>query len=67
MTVNLGSADRLLRLVIGFALLAFAVGIIAPGSGYNWIGWLGIVAIATAVFARCPLYSVIGLRTCSAH
>jgi len=64
MDVNLGTVDRVLRLILGFALLAFAVGLIAPDSGYNWLGFIGFVPILTAVFARCPLYTLIGLRTC---
>jgi len=66
MTTNVGTVDRIARLIIGGALLAFAIGIIAPGSGYNWIGWLGFVLILSAVFATCPLYSLIGMRTCAA-
>ncbi|HZP78647.1 MAG TPA: DUF2892 domain-containing protein [Pseudolabrys sp.] len=67
MTVNLGTIDRVLRIIVGAALLTFAVGIIAPDSGYNWLGWLGAVLIFTAIFAVCPLYSLVGLKTCAAH
>ena len=33
MTINVGSFDRLARLIVGAALIAFALGYIAPGTG----------------------------------
>ena len=44
MTVNVGSFDRLARLIVGAALIAFALGYIAPGTGWNWVGWIGVIA-----------------------
>ena len=67
MTTNVGTIDRVLRLIIGAVLLCFAIGLIAPASGYNWIGWIGVVPILTAIFASCPLYSLLGIKTCSSR
>jgi hypothetical protein len=64
MSVNIGTLDRILRLVIGAALLYFAF--FAQRNGYNWIGWLGIIPIGTALVGNCPLYSLLGIRTCQA-
>ena len=64
MSVNVGTFDRILRLVIGAALLYFAL--LAQPTGYNWIGWLGIIPIVTALVGNCPLYSLLGIRTCRA-
>lgn len=64
MTVNVGTFDRILRAVAGFALIAFALGYIAPGTGWNWVGWVGVIPLATAVFGTCPAYSLLGLSTC---
>jgi hypothetical protein len=64
MTTNVGMADRIVRIVIGIALIAFALNYFYPDTGYNWIGWIGVVPIVTAVFGTCPLYSVIGMSTC---
>lgn len=64
MTTNIGSIDRLLRILAGIAALAFALGFIAPGTGWNWLGWIGIVPIATALMGNCPAYSLLGLSTC---
>jgi hypothetical protein len=61
---NIGLADRVVRIVVGCALIVFALGYLAPGTGYNWVGWIGVVPLVTAVFATCPLYSLVGLSTC---
>jgi Protein of unknown function (DUF2892) len=63
MTVNVGTIDRIARVVLGLALIAFALGMVAPGTGWNWVGWIGVVLILTAVFSTCPAYSLLGLST----
>jgi hypothetical protein len=63
MSVNVGMVDRIARIAIGLALITFALGYIAPGTGWNWLGWIGVVAIATALIGNCPAYSVFGLST----
>jgi hypothetical protein len=63
MSVNVGMVDRIARIAIGLALIAFALGYIAPGTGWNWLGWIGVVAIATALIGNCPAYSVFGVST----
>lgn len=64
MAKNVGGIDRILRIVVGLALLAFALGFIGKGSAYAWLGWIGIVPILTAVFSFCPLYPLLGINTC---
>ncbi len=66
MTTNVGTIDRIVRIVVGIALIAFALGFIAPGTPYAWIGWIGVVPLLTALVGSCPLYSMIGLSTCPA-
>jgi hypothetical protein len=44
-------------------LLAFALGYLAPGTGWNWLGWIGAVPILTALFGTCPAYSLFGMST----
>jgi DUF2892 family protein len=63
MTVNMGTFDRVARLAVGVALLAFALGYLAPGTGWNWVGWFGFVPIITALLGNCPAYSVLGCST----
>jgi Protein of unknown function (DUF2892) len=67
MTVNVGILDRAIRIVIGALLIAFAIPYVFPNTGWNWVGWIGIVPIITAVLGYCPAYSVIGFSTCSAR
>jgi uncharacterized membrane protein YdbT with pleckstrin-like domain len=63
MRPNMGSLDRIIRGVAGLALLAFALGLIFPGTGWNWLGWIGVVLIVTALVRICPAYTLIGVRT----
>jgi hypothetical protein len=64
MMKNVGTIDRVARVVFGALLLAFALGYIAPGTGYNWLGWIGIVPILTAIVGFCPAYTLLGMSTC---
>ncbi|MFG5407749.1 DUF2892 domain-containing protein [Piscinibacter sakaiensis] len=56
---NEGTLDRVLRIVTGLVLLALA----ATGSVGAW-GWIGLVPLATGLMGWCPLYTVLGIRTC---
>ena len=64
MSINVGIVDRVARFIIGLVLIAYAIPIgFAPGN-WNWLGWIGIVPLATAIFGICPLYTLIGVSTC---
>ncbi len=52
MHANVGTLDRLLRVVLGIALIVLA-----------WLGWIGLIPLLTGVVRTCPLYSVLGIRT----
>ncbi len=58
MKQNVGGIDRILRLVVGLALIAW--GVVAQ----NWWGAIGIIPLFTAAIGWCPLYPLIGLSTC---
>ena len=60
MKKNVGSIDRVIRILIGLALLA----LVFVGPQTPW-GWLGLVAIATAGMSWCPLYTLLGIKTCA--
>lgn len=68
MTVNVGSVDRILRLIIGLVLIALPfVGIFAPvnAGALMWVSIIvGLVLVATAGLKFCPLYRIFGMRTC---
>jgi hypothetical protein len=59
MKTNIGTTDRILRLVIGLVLV-----VLAANGTIGWWGWLGLVAVVTALVRFCPLYAVLGIRTC---
>jgi Protein of unknown function (DUF2892) len=61
MTKNIGSIDRVLRVALGFALLAFAI---FSSHAYAWVGYIGVVPLLTALMGNCPVYSVLGMSTC---
>ena len=60
MKANVGSADRIVRALIGLGL----IGATLAGAIGAW-GWIGLVPLATAVFRFCPAYLPFGLSTCS--
>jgi hypothetical protein len=59
MEANVGTIDRILRIVVGLGLIgATLLGLIGV-----W-GWLGIVPLATGVFRFCPAYLPFDMSTC---
>ena len=63
MKANVGTLDRAARIIVGLALIAFAV--MATGVAWSWVGWIGIVPLVTGIAGRCPTYSIFGINTCS--
>jgi hypothetical protein len=58
MVKNVGMVDRAIRAVIGLALIIWAL-----SGGPVW-AWIGVIPLLTAIFAVCPAYSILGIRTC---
>ncbi|MBI2518099.1 MAG: DUF2892 domain-containing protein [Opitutae bacterium] len=59
MKANIGTLDRVVRLVLGLFVLAL---------GYyfqSWWGLIGLLPVLTAVFRFCPAYLPFGLNTCA--
>lgn len=56
---NVGTADRIVRAVVGLAL----IGLVFAGPQTAW-GWIGLVPLATAAVGVCPAYLPLGLSTC---
>ena len=63
MKPNMGKLDRVIRIIAGLALLAFALGLGFPNTGWNWVGWIGLVPLLTALVRVCPAYNILGIRT----
>ncbi len=66
MKQNAGNIDRIIRVVIGLVLLAFAwTSWGDTGSAMTWIAAIaGIVALFTGVIGWCALYTIFGINTC---
>jgi hypothetical protein len=62
MKQNVGGIDKVLRIVVGLALLSLLF--LGEGST-KWLGLIGLVPLGTALMGWCPLYSLIGLSTCA--
>lgn len=57
--INEGWIDRLLRVIVGFALILLTV--VGPKTAW---GWLGVVPLVTGAAGYCPLYALLGISTC---
>ncbi|WMW82510.1 DUF2892 domain-containing protein [Undibacterium cyanobacteriorum] len=59
MKMNVGGLDRVLRIVVGLALIG------ATLAGWlNQFGWIGVVPLLTGIFRFCPAYTLLGIKTC---
>jgi len=59
MKANVGGIDKILRIVIGAALIAWVL----LANGPVW-AWSGVVPLATGLFNFCGLYALLGINTC---
>ncbi|MFT7288007.1 MAG: hypothetical protein ACI87W_002122 [Halieaceae bacterium] len=59
MSVNESGVDRTLRAFAGLIMLS----LVAVGPQSLW-GLVGIVPLATGLLGHCPLYGIMGWRTC---
>lgn len=56
---NIGTIDRVLRILVGVVLIALA----ATGT-IGWWGWIGVVPLLTGLVRTCPAYSLLGVNSC---
>lgn len=59
---NVGGIDRVLRVVLGLALLAGFF--LNADATYRWAYLIGIVPLLTGLMGTCPAYSLFGISTC---
>ena len=59
MNKNVGGTERIIRIVVGLALIASAL----MGAFTPW-GWIGVVPLATGIIGWCPPYAIFGFNTC---
>jgi len=58
MKFNVGGIDRILRIIVGAALIA----LVFVGPQTPW-GWVGVVPLATGLIGWCPAYLPFGLSS----
>jgi len=58
MNSNVGGIDKILRIVVGLAIIAWGY------ATQNWWGAVGLVPLLTATVNFCPLYPLLGINTC---
>ena len=61
MQINVGSLDRIVRIVLGLILLSLPLWLDSP---WRWLGLIGIMPLVTGLAGRCPGYCLLGLGTC---
>lgn len=61
MNTNVGSVDKIVRLVM--ALVLFSLFFVLSGD-QKWFGLVGFVPLLTGLMNWCPLYSIFGINTC---
>lgn len=55
---NMSGYDRVFRILLALFLITFSI----SGQIGSW-GWIvGLVLLATASLARCPMYALLGFR-----
>lgn len=59
MKLNEGAVDRILRVLVGVAVLS----LVFIGPKTPW-AWLGVVPLLTGLIGFCPLYAILGANTC---
>ena len=58
MRSNVGIVDRILRVIVGIALIS----LVFVGPKTAW-GWIGVIPLAIAFIGFCPAYRLLGIRT----
>jgi hypothetical protein len=58
MKKNVGGIDRILRLVVGLAVIGWGV------YAQNWLGAIGVIPLFTALIGWCPAYLPFGISSC---
>ena len=61
MKKNVGSADKIVRIVLGLGLLSLLFLLEAP---MKYLGLIGFVPLLTAMMGWCPLYTLLGIDSC---
>ncbi len=58
MNRNIGTADKIIRLIVGIIIIALGI------YYRSWWGLLAVIPLGTAVVGFCGLYPLLGINTC---
>lgn len=58
MKMNVGKADRIVRIVLGLVIIGIGVWL------KSWWGLIGLIPLGTALINFCPIYRLLGISTC---
>ena len=57
MKTNVGGIEKIIRIVVGIALITW----VTASAGPVW-AWIGIAALLTGLFSYCPAYALFGCK-----
>jgi hypothetical protein len=57
MTCNIGKVERIIRGIVGIAVIVWGV------MEQNWLGAIGLIPLITALIGWCPPYALLGINT----
>ncbi|TCS82489.1 YgaP family membrane protein [Tepidibacillus fermentans] len=59
MKQNVGTIDRIIRVILGVILLA----LLFTDISFRNFGWIGVIPLLTGAIGYCPLYSIFKIKT----
>ncbi len=60
----MGSADRIIRLIVAAIIAVLFLSGSITGTLGIVLAIIALIFIATSIFGFCPLYTLLGIRTC---
>jgi len=57
MKSNMGTVDRIIRIVIGLIIIIWGI------AASSWWGLIGLILFITGLVKYCPLYTLLGIST----
>ena len=64
MIANVGSTDRIIRILVGIVLITLGAAHVVTGVIAIAVYAVGAIALATGVIRYCGAYSILGISTC---
>ena len=67
MKKNVGSIDKIIRLLLAAVLIIlFVLNVVSGTFGYILLA-LAVILILTSLFSFCPIWMIFGVKTCKAE